>query len=150
MGLLLYDQAPDSTVAQNAYAYYFITRSDPSRSWDKETIFETTTWRTNVWKFAGTPITPGMEKAGAGPSQELVDSYEMIDGTQPILGYSDSDHLHPIINKESSYDPKEPYKNRDPRFMPPFIIMDPFVIWIILMVIRLKHLLEVIVVFQIM
>ena len=35
-------------------------------------------------------------------------------------------------------------------FMPPFIIMDPFVIWIILMVIRLKHLLEVIVVFQIM
>ena len=57
-----------------------------------------------------------MEKAGAGPSQELVDSYEMIDGTQPILGYSDSDHLHPIINKESSYDPKEPYKNRDPRF----------------------------------
>lgn len=75
-GFALYDQAPDSTVAQNAYAYYFITRSDPSRSWDKETIFETTTWRTNVWKFAGTPITPGMEKAGAGPSQELVDSYE--------------------------------------------------------------------------
>ena len=44
-------------------------------------------------------LLPGMEKAGAGPSQELVDSYEMIDGTQPILGYSDSDHLHPIINK---------------------------------------------------
>ena len=80
-GFALYDQAPDSTVAQNAYAYYFITRSDPSRSWDKETIFETTTWRTNVWKFAGTPITPGMEKAGAGPSQELVDSYEMIDAS---------------------------------------------------------------------
>ena len=49
-GFALYDQAPDSTVAQNAYAYYFITRSDPSRSWDKETIFETTLL---VWKKRG-------------------------------------------------------------------------------------------------
>ena len=115
-GFELYSQAPDPTIAQNAYAYYFITRSDPSRSWDKETIYETTSWRTNVWKFAGTPITSGMEKAGAGPSQELIDSYEMIDGTQPILGYSDAEHLQPILNTASSYDPKNPYANRDPRF----------------------------------
>ena len=97
-GFELYSQAPDPAIAQNAYAYYFITRSDPSR------------------KFAGTPITNGMEKAGAGPSQELIDSYEMIDGTQPILGYSDAEHLRPILNTASSYDPKNPYANRDPRF----------------------------------
>lgn len=115
-GFELYSQAPDPAIAQNAYAYYFITRSDPSRSWDRETIYETTSWRSNVWKFAGTPITNGMEKAGAGPSQELVDSYEMIDGTQPILGYSDAEHLQPILNTTSSYDPKNPYANRDPRF----------------------------------
>ncbi len=115
-GFELYSQAPDPAIAQNAYAYYFITRSDPSRSWDRETIYETTSWRSNVWKFAGTPITNGMEKAGAGPSQELIDSYEMIDGTQPILGYSDAEHLRPILNTASSYDPKNPYANRDPRF----------------------------------
>ncbi|UBD74995.1 RagB/SusD family nutrient uptake outer membrane protein [Parabacteroides goldsteinii] len=115
-GFELYSQAPDPAIAQNAYAYYFITRSDPSRSWDRETIYETTSWRSNVWKFAGTPITKGMEKAGAGPSQELIDSYEMIDGTQPILGYSDAEHLRPILNTASSYDPKNPYANRDPRF----------------------------------
>ena len=115
-GFELYSQAPDPAIAQNAYAYYFITRSDPSRSWDRETIYETTSWRSNVWKFAGIPITNGMEKAGAGPSQELIDSYEMIDGTQPILGYSDAEHLRPILNTASSYDPKNPYANRDPRF----------------------------------
>ena len=115
-GFELYSQAPSPTVAQNAYAYYFITRSDPSRSWDKETIWESTGWRTNVWLNAGTPITPGMSKAGAGPTQEMVDSYEMADGTQPILGYSDAEHLQPIINPESSYDPENPYANRDPRF----------------------------------
>lgn len=115
-GFELFSKAPDPAVAQNAYAYYFITRSDPSRSVDKETIYETTSWRSNVWKFAGTPITNGMEKAGAGPSQELVDSYEMIDGTQPVLGYSDEKHLQPILNPASSYDPEHPYENRDPRF----------------------------------
>ena len=40
----------------------------------------------------------------------------MIDGTQPILGYSDAEHLRPILNTASSYDPKNPYENRDPRF----------------------------------
>ncbi|NIM35005.1 MAG: RagB/SusD family nutrient uptake outer membrane protein, partial [Hydrotalea flava] len=54
-------------------------------------------------------------KAGTCPSQELVDSYEMVDGTQPILGYSDNTHLNPIYNPNSSYDPNNPYKNRDPR-----------------------------------
>ncbi|MDR1865671.1 MAG: RagB/SusD family nutrient uptake outer membrane protein [Bacteroidales bacterium] len=116
-GFELFNVPVDADVAQNPYAYYFIQRSDPSRSVDRETIYETTSSRTNVWRYAGTPITPGMEKAGAGPSQELVDSYEMAaDGTLPILGYSDANHLQPIPNPASSYDPLDPYEGRDPRF----------------------------------
>ncbi|MCY1723491.1 RagB/SusD family nutrient uptake outer membrane protein [Prolixibacteraceae bacterium Z1-6] len=116
-GFQLFDITPAADVAQNAYAYYFINRADPSRSVDKETIFETTAARTNVWKWAGTPITEGMEKAGAGPSQELVDAYGMkATGEMPVLGYSDANHLQPIINSESGYDPANPYEGRDPRF----------------------------------
>lgn len=119
-GFHLYDTKPDATTALNAYQYYFFTRSDPSRSWDKETIFESTSTRTNVWKLAGTPITAGMEKAGAGPSQELVDAYETSDG-QPVLDlanpYVDADHLVPNYNPANKlYDPSDPYANRDPRF----------------------------------
>ncbi|MDR2776306.1 MAG: RagB/SusD family nutrient uptake outer membrane protein [Tannerella sp.] len=115
-GYQLYNTPVAEDIAQNPYAYYFIQRSDPSRSSDKETIFESTTWRTNVWKNAGTPITEGMVKAGACPSQELVDCYETANGEMPILGYSDADHLQPIINPASGYDPDNPYANRDPRF----------------------------------
>lgn len=116
-GFELFNLKPEEDIAQNAYAYYFILRSDPSRSIDKETIFETTASRTNVWKWAGTPITEGAEKAGAGPSQELVDAYGMQDtGEMPILGYNDANRLNPIINPLSGYDPANPYEGRDPRF----------------------------------
>lgn len=114
-GLELYSIVPDPTLAQNVYENYFITRSDPSRSMDKETILESTK-RLAIWKYAGTPMQEGMELAGSCPSQELVDCYEMIDGTQPILGYQDAEHLRPILNTASSYDPEYPYENRDPRF----------------------------------
>ena len=113
----LYNLPVDADVAQNPYAYYFIQRADLSRSVDKETIFETTAARTNVWRYAGTPITDGMDKAGAGPTQELVDCYEMqATGEMPILGYSDADHLQPVINPAAGYNPANPYEGRDPRF----------------------------------
>ncbi|MCK3683464.1 RagB/SusD family nutrient uptake outer membrane protein [Maribellus sp. YY47] len=116
-GFELFDITPNADIAQNAYAYYFINRSDPSRSVDKETIFETTSSRTNVWKYAGTPITEGALKAGAGPSQELVDAYGMqATGEMPVLGYFDASHLQPIINASAGYDPANPYEGRDPRF----------------------------------
>ena len=116
-GFQLFNTTPPADVAQNAYAYYFILRSDPSRAIDKETIFETTAARSNVWKFAGMPITAGAEKAGAGPSQELVDAYGMqATGEMPIIGYADAQHLQPIINENSGYDPANPYQGRDPRF----------------------------------
>lgn len=48
------------------------------------------------------------------PTQWLVDSYDMKDGSEPILGYNSP--IDPIINAESGYDEQDPYKNRDPRF----------------------------------
>lgn len=115
-GFQLYDTPVDPNVAQNPYAYYFITRSDGSRSWDKETIYESS-WYSPVWQQAGLPITAGMSKAGAGPSQELVDSYEMqATGEPPILGYMDANHLLPVANPASDYNPNNPYAGRDPRF----------------------------------
>lgn len=116
-GFQLFNTKPSEDIAQNAYAYYFILRSDPSRSVDKETIFESLNARTNVWKFAGTPITEGAEKAGSGPSQELVDAYGMqATGEMPVLGYADAQHLQPVLNSASGYDPLNPYVGRDPRF----------------------------------
>ncbi len=115
-GFKLYDTPVDRGIAQNPYAYYFITPADGSRSWDKETIYQSST-RLPVWQYAGLPITAGMSKAGTGPSQELVDSYEMQStGEPPILGYSDASHLKPIPNPASGYDPNQPYTGRDPRF----------------------------------
>ena len=119
-GYQLYNLPVAETVAQNPYAYYFIQQADRSRSRDKETIYETTAYRTNVWSLAGTPITIGMQKAGAGPSQELVDAYETRNG-EPVLDlnqpYLDANHLQPNYNPANTlYNPNDPYANRDPRF----------------------------------
>lgn len=48
---------------------------------------------------------------GGNPTQNLVNSYEMINGELPYL---DDDYTQ--VNPTSGYDPTVPYKNRDPRF----------------------------------
>lgn len=113
----LYNITPDPTVAQNAYARYFITNfsDDYQRSQDKETIYQGG-MRMSGWYYNGLPTTPSMASAGSCPTQELVDSYEMANGQPAITGYSDVAHLHPIINDASGYDPANPYEGRDPRF----------------------------------
>ncbi|MDP4185384.1 MAG: RagB/SusD family nutrient uptake outer membrane protein [Bacteroidota bacterium] len=111
----LFDVQPVNNAAQNAYALYFITNSNDQRSVDKETIYQGG-GQMSVWRYAGLPTTYGMNKAGPCPTQDLVDSYEMANGESPILGYSDADHLQPIINSASGYDPANPYEGRDPRF----------------------------------
>lgn len=108
------------------YEDYFISKPDLSNNPnDKETLFEN-----NNWGYSGQDyrrfgnilflmhMIPdfGPEKAGNCPTQELVDSYEMKSGEVPILGYTDEDHLRPIINPASGYDESNPYKDRDPRF----------------------------------
>lgn len=109
------------------YEEYFITRPDKSdHPNDRETILEAIdTWGyggqtfrrfgTIVFLMHMIPSFPS-EKSGLCPSQELVDSYEMKDGSIPILGYSDTEHLQPIINQASGYDENKPYVDRDPRF----------------------------------
>lgn len=59
---------------------------------------------------------------GEGPLQEFVDSYEMINGEFPVLGYT-SDNKQ-IVNDESGYDPANPYANRDPRFYQTVLYQD--------------------------
>ncbi len=101
------------------YQQYFITVPDVgSVTSDKETIF----MRKNATGFEGgaamqvfnSPL--HIAGAGSSPSQELVDAYDMKNGQPAIMGYSDADHLQPIINPLSGYDDKDPYKDRDSRF----------------------------------
>ncbi|MDR0575448.1 MAG: RagB/SusD family nutrient uptake outer membrane protein [Tannerella sp.] len=111
----LWDEAPTADIAQNAYDFYFITPHDEQRARDKETIYGGN--RVNIWANHGMPSTAGQTSAGACPTQELVDCYEMqATGLIPITGYSDAGHLQPIINTASGYDPENPYEGRDPRF----------------------------------
>lgn len=50
--------------------------------------------------------------ASNGPSQNLVDDYDMING-EPAFIYQDGEK---VVNPASEYDPQQPYVNRDPRF----------------------------------
>ena len=99
------------------YGSYFITTPDLSAApVDNETILEMKL-NTNIaqWEFFGGAPSTRAYKAGPSPSQELVDAYEMADGSIPITGYSDADHLQPVINPASGYNDQNPYANRDPR-----------------------------------
>lgn len=100
------------------YGTYFITTPDISANpVDNETILEMKlNGNISQWQFLNGCPSVRAYKAGDSPSQELVDSYEMADGQVPITGYTDADHLHPIINTASGYDDSNPYVNRDPRF----------------------------------
>ena len=98
----------------NAYATYYLTNPNDGRSADKETIYGGS--QVAVWSSCGIPTVAGTSTAGACPTQELVDAYEMANGQVAITGYSDAAHLQPIINTASGYDAAKPYLNRDPRF----------------------------------
>jgi hypothetical protein len=114
-GYELFTDEPAPDIAQNAYALYSITRSDEQQAYDKETIYPGSV--VSVWQSAGMPSTSGQVTAGPCPSQELVDSYEMqATGEPPVTGYADAQHLQPVLNPASGYDPENPYVGRDPRF----------------------------------
>lgn len=49
--------------------------------------------------------------ASNGPSQNLVDDYDMINGEPPFIWTNGVKSINPASN----YDPQNPYKNRDPR-----------------------------------
>jgi len=100
------------------YGDYFLSQSDINVDpKDKETIYEIKQGDDpNLITIATIPSRDGI-KAGICPSQELVDAYDMQNTGEPaITGYSDADHLTPIVNTSSGYDPDHPYVGRDPRF----------------------------------
>lgn len=104
----------DDVNGYNAYGTYFLYNPDDMRAKDKETIYGG--GKVTAWLAAGIPTIGGMMKAGPCPTQDLVDAYEMANGEAPITGYSDANHLQPIINAASGYDEENPYEGRDPRF----------------------------------
>lgn len=107
------------------YEYYFLLANDYARTRDNETILNCANLASNqlrVWQMSGLPITGGVSRAGACPSQELVDSYEMTNGVHPFLldefGVIRRDvNGDPVLNPDPGniYDPQRPYDQRDPR-----------------------------------
>lgn len=114
----------------NAYDKYFLSGYPGSLAWDTETLYQPYrySWlRISVWDKSGLPIDVGQSSAGACPTQELVDAYEVrnADGTKsvPVLDLANPYQADgtPNINPAAvalGYDDKSDkmYENRDPRF----------------------------------
>ena len=110
------------TASQNPIENYTnaILRNTYSES-NNEVIF----WRNDVkanWASISndTPVGEG-GNGGLCPSQNLVDMYDMADGSSPFTQYDETgapiyNGINcPTIRIESNYDDNTPYKNRDPR-----------------------------------
>ncbi|MDR1222933.1 MAG: RagB/SusD family nutrient uptake outer membrane protein [Tannerella sp.] len=117
----LYSALPTGEAAAssaNAYQMYFLSRMDMSRTIDRETVLECKA-QLAVWRDAGLPLNAGSLRAGSCPSQEMVDAYEMINGTPPFQTDVDGcviyDVVIPRIYPSSGFNPDKPYENRDPR-----------------------------------
>lgn len=85
--------APSGDPMEN-YRYLFV------ENWNKEIIFAKNVAIYDQMERAAAPLSLG-GWSGLCPTQELVDAYEMADGTTPILGYNADGS--PIINSESGY-----------------------------------------------
>ena len=134
-GLALFDAAtafPDeSATGLTPYDKFFLTSYPGSGGWDTETIYQPTNYgaqrQSLVWQYAGMPIDDGQVSAGACPTQEMVDAYEVLndDGsvsTQLLdLSYpSNADGAPNISQKARDFGyvdcSDKMYLNRDPRF----------------------------------
>lgn len=111
---------PDKNEKTALYNEYFTqTMQYAPNPVDRETIFQSRENQGNIWNIDGIGSQDGY-KSGTCPTQELVDAYETTDG-QPVLDldkpYLDDQHLQPNYNTANkTYDPKNPYAKRDPRF----------------------------------
>ena len=116
----LYNPATSTIKAFSNYQRFFLLKPDMQEiPVDKETIYAQKAQVGAVWQQNGLPTVLDVAKAGASPSQELVDSYETLNG-MPILNpanpYQDADHLVPNFNTANTqFNPAKPYENRDPR-----------------------------------
>lgn len=91
------------------YERIFLELNNPEVIWSKSSGDITS----YGWDFYNSPIGYGGWYVNS-PLQEMVDSYEMLNGEIPVLGYDASGNQ--IVNPASGYDPQNPYVNRDPRF----------------------------------
>lgn len=89
----LYKKQPNATAGYSPYDVYFYSRTDLPVVNDKETIMEV--GQMYMWNYAGLPTTDGQTDAGACPSQELLDAYEVVNG--------DMTESYPLLNLESPY-----------------------------------------------
>ncbi|SEJ31547.1 Starch-binding associating with outer membrane [Dyadobacter sp. SG02] len=111
---------PDKNEKTALYNEYFTqTMKYAPNPVDRETIYQSRENQGNIWNIDGIGSQDGY-KSGTCPTQELVDAYETIDG-QPVLDldkpYLDDQHLQPNYNTANkTYDVKNPYAKRDPRF----------------------------------
>jgi len=110
----LVTESGDPTTAYSRALY------QPSFDGNKEVIF----WRNdapNQWWINESPVGYG-GGGGLSPSQNLVDMYDMANGTSPFASYDNTGA--PVytagngvsVNPASGYDDQKPYENRDPRF----------------------------------
>ena len=123
-GFSLYNPmaATPTVKAFSDYQRFFLLKPDLLENpIDKETIYAQKGQIGTVWQNHGLPIVANVTKAGTCPSQELIDSYETVNG-MPVLNpanpYLDADHLQPNYNSTNTqYDPAKPYENRDSRML---------------------------------
>ncbi len=108
----------------NIYQLYYDT-TDPAKSYTRlfnervnsETILQYLRGDNNDL-YNNFPTEDGWnvnKEVGTIPTQQFVDCYDMLDGTEPITGYN-GDAFSPVINPASGYDEQNPFVNRDPRF----------------------------------
>ncbi len=124
--------------AATGYVKLYDRDSDPvtnyqnifNQNWNEEILWAKNIGTYDHWENCANPISFGCFSI-LNPTQEMVDAYEMSDGSTPILGYEDNG-MTPIINAESGYredgftDTSYPnrweagvsnmYVNREPRF----------------------------------
>jgi hypothetical protein len=101
---------------------------------DKETIYQHKQGGLFVWHigYIGSNMS-NTYKVGTCPTQELIDAFETTDG-QPVLDpakpYLDERHLQPNYNPANkTYNPNDPYKNRDPRLYATAYMNGDIIIW---------------------
>jgi starch-binding outer membrane protein, SusD/RagB family len=110
MGLNIYQLYYDPVDAHKSYTRLFNERVN------SETILQYLRGDNNDL-YHNFPTEDGWnvnKEVGTIPTQQLVDCYDMLDGSEPITGYL-TDASSPIINPASGYDEQNPYTNRDPR-----------------------------------
>ncbi|MGV8134878.1 MAG: RagB/SusD family nutrient uptake outer membrane protein [Mangrovibacterium sp.] len=120
-----YELYYSQSLGEESFDKYFFLQTDLSKDpTDKETIMEnasaTSLYNGLVTFLNGFPSRDDDGEAGACPTQELVDAFDMQNTGLPIINpanrYNDEDHLQPNYVEGSGYDSENPYEGRDPRF----------------------------------